>query len=92
MPKPTIMYISLSKGSPFYYRFLEIAGKFQEYGFTKFSVKVSTKKAETVLQVYERIKSDDLSIEQILVAFYVLFLGFFSSFLIFLGEILSTKF
>lgn len=94
LPKPALhnfMFMFLSKGSPFYYRFLEIAGKLQDYGFISYVINYNKKKAETVLKVYERIKSHKLTIEQIFVAFYVLFLGFFASFIVFLGEVLKAK-
>lgn len=88
LPGPVVYYyIYLSKGSPFYYRFLDVSARLQAFGFKKMIFEKNKSKAEAVLKSYERIKSDNLTIEHIAVAFYLLFFGLGFSFVVFFGEV-----
>nr|XP_015838495.1 PREDICTED: uncharacterized protein LOC107398570 [Tribolium castaneum] len=84
-------YIYVAKGSPFYHRFLDISSRLQAFGFKKMLFERNKSKAETVLKIHERIKTDDLTIEHIAVAFYLWFFGIGLAFVAFLGEIIDKK-
>ncbi|XP_044253119.1 uncharacterized protein LOC123004069 [Tribolium madens] len=92
VPGPMVYYyIYLSKGTPFYYRFLDISSRLQAFGFKKMLFERNKSKAEAVLKSHAKIKSDDLTIEHIAVAFYLWFFGTGVAYVAFFGEIMIKK-
>lgn len=94
IPQPVIyyyVYLYLSKGSPFYKRFIEISGRLLASGFREKIFLDPDHKIYTVLKFNKYMKAENLTLEHLSAAFCVLAFGLILSFAIFLGEIVMQR-
>ncbi|XP_044253118.1 uncharacterized protein LOC123004068 [Tribolium madens] len=95
IPTPVVyayMNLYLAKGSPYYHRFLDISRRLQSNGITKIVYRNEVWESKRVISFHQLLNSKNLSIKQVAVAFYILFIGLVVAFGVFLAEVLCIFF